>query len=164
MPSSPRIRLGEIFTATYLAFITPLVRPTAAADWTGAPPSLFLCGEGRGADSNKVVAQRALSQGSCAVWEQYEVMPHGFMLLLKSSHSRSCLSKDGRASVGSVSKKPVPRRGGGNFIDVETLSAKEVDVGIFTELTDEDAVMYNRAQMTRRRAWNEKRRNVKPSL
>ena len=54
----------------------------------------LLCGEERASDSNKVIAQRAQSQGVQVVWEQYEAMPHMFMMTLeKTPHSGLCFKQ-----------------------------------------------------------------------
>lgn len=142
----------------------PLVSPTAAADWTGAPPLLFLCGDERAADSNRVIARQALSQGCRVVWEQYEIMPHIFMFLLeKFPHSALAFER-----WASFCRKCVEEGGGmksrGSFVEVETLSAKEVDLRNLTTLTVEDARAYMRAEQATRRAWTDKVWNVKPSL
>lgn len=52
----------------------------------------------------------------------------------------------------------------GSFVEVETLSAKEVDLRNLTTLTVEDARAYMRAEQATRRAWTDKVWNVKPSL
>lgn len=128
----------------------PLVSPCVAKDWTGAPPLLFLCGEERVADSNKIIAQRAFSQGCSVAWEQFESMPHIFLLALESlPHShlaferwagfcKDCVGGGMRGSRGMV-------------FEVESLEGRAVDVGGLTEIGVEEALGYMRGQQSRRR-------------
>ncbi|KAL8849740.1 MAG: hypothetical protein Q9221_005284 [Calogaya cf. arnoldii] len=61
----------------------PLVSPLAAKDWTKSCPMFFSCGEEMLQDECKAVASLAANQGVTVVWEQYEAMPHCFVLLLE---------------------------------------------------------------------------------
>ena len=135
------------------ALCHPLVSPTAASDWHGAPPMLLLGGEERSSDSIKVIAQRAHSQGVQVVWEQYEGMPHTFMLVLKATpHSTLCfqhLAKFCQAAVGDA--KQIKSQG--VFIEVETLHARTVDMEHLTALTVEDARKMMHAQRVTKRVW-----------
>lgn len=60
------------------ALCHPLVSPTIAKDWTGSPPMWFCCGQEMLANSSKVIAQRAASQGCRVRCTEYEAMPHCF--------------------------------------------------------------------------------------
>ncbi|MCJ1264974.1 hypothetical protein MMC22_004849 [Lobaria immixta] len=92
----------------------PLVAPTLAENWKGAPPIWLCCGEEMLADESKVIAQRAVSQGCTVIWIQYEIMPHTFPFLLKvpqTLHSltscanfcRACVyAADGVTTQGSI--------------------------------------------------------------
>ncbi|KAI4246798.1 MAG: hypothetical protein L6R40_001827 [Gallowayella cf. fulva] len=60
----------------------PLVSPLATNDWAGSCPMWFAYGEERLADEGKAVASLAAKQGVTVIWEQYEAMPHVFLLLL----------------------------------------------------------------------------------
>lgn len=131
----------------------PLVSPCVAKDWTGAPPLLFICGEERAADSNKLIAKRAWEQGCEVVWEQYEAMPHIFMLALERlPHSQFAFERwagfckrcvEGGGWVGSR----------GMFVEVETLRTRDVDVGDLTKLTVEEALVYMRTEQAKRRVF-----------
>lgn len=61
------------------ALCHPLVSPTAAIDWAGAPPMRFGYGEEMLADEGAIIARRAARQGTCVIWEQFEGMPHSFV-------------------------------------------------------------------------------------
>ncbi|KAL2822227.1 Alpha/Beta hydrolase protein [Aspergillus cavernicola] len=62
-----------------------LVSPATVEDWTGAPPMWFACGcEERGIDGNRVVASQAAKAGVTVVWNEYEGMPHEFMIFLSA--------------------------------------------------------------------------------
>ena len=75
-PSTPP--RGDLY-CDLSAICHPLVSPTAAIDWTGAPPLRFACGEEMLADEGAVIARRAAQQGVCVEWEQFEAMPHSFV-------------------------------------------------------------------------------------
>ena len=75
-PSTPP--RGDIY-CDLSAICHPLVSPTAAIDWTGAPPMSFACGQEMLADEGAVIARRAAQQGVCVVWEQFEGLPHSFV-------------------------------------------------------------------------------------
>ena len=131
----------------------PLVSPTAATDWTLAPPILFVCGDERAVDSNKVIAQRALSQGALVVWQEYEAMPHIFMLLLeKLPHSSLCFERWAQFCRQCV-QDPGSLRTSGTFVEVETLRSKEVDMTHLTAITVEEALVSMHAQRDTRRVW-----------
>ena len=136
------------------ALCHPLVSPTVAKDWTGAPPLLFICGEERVLDSNKVIAQRAVSQGVTVVWEEFEVMPHIFMLFLAHlPHSsvgferwagfcRQCVQDKGNLKTS------------GSIVEVETLRRKKIDMKHLTILSVEEALVLMYAHKSTRKAWS----------
>ena len=131
----------------------PLVSPTAAKDWTGAPPLLFICGEERVSDGNKVIAQRASSQGVSVIWQEYAVMPHIFMLFLEDlPHSRLCLKKWAEFCMQCVQNRGSLKTNG-SLVEVDTLHSKDVDMKHLTTLTVEDALVLMRAQKSVREVW-----------
>ena len=143
---------GEIY-CDLSALCHPLVSPTAAPDWTGSPPMLIVCGEERASDSNKVIAQRAQSQGVRIVWEQYEAMPHTFMTLLdRTAHSILCF-EHWAEFCRAVVANPDSVETSGNCIRVETLRSTAVDMENLTKLTVEDALSMMNAQKATRRVW-----------
>lgn len=134
------------------ALCHPLVSPTAATDWTGAPPLLFICGEERAADSNKVIAQRAFDQKVSVVWEQYEGMPHIFMQLMdKLPHSKMSMEKWAQFCVSCVDGNEVASRGA--VVEVETLQRREVEMSRLTDMTVEEARSRMQAQRATRKVW-----------
>jgi acetyl esterase/lipase len=134
------------------ALCHPIVSPTAATDWSGAPPLLFICGEERAADSSKVIAQRAFDQGVSVVWEQYEGMPHIFMQLMgKLPHSRMSMERWASFCVDCVAGVKVGSCG--TFVEVETLQRREAKMSNLTDLTVEEAVCRMQAQRATRKVW-----------
>jgi len=76
----------------------PLVSPSTAKDWTGAPPIWMAVGEERLADSAKVVAQTAKSQGVVVHYENYKSMPHFWIAIFKKWwQSERCMNSWGEA-------------------------------------------------------------------
>ena len=62
----------------------PLVSPSTAQSWLGSPPMWIAIGGGeRCSDSARVVAQAAARQGVMVKWEEYEAMPHIWVMLVK---------------------------------------------------------------------------------
>ena len=56
----------------------PVVSPTAAADWSGAPPVWFSSGQEQVIDAVRFLSQLASSQGVSVILKEYEAMPHFF--------------------------------------------------------------------------------------
>ena len=114
---------------------------------------LIVCGEERASDGNKVIAQRAQSQGVRVVWEQYEAMPHTFMTLLdRTAHSILCF-EHWAEFCRAVVANPDSVKTSGNCIWVETLRSTAVDMENLTNLTVEDALSMMNAQKATRRVW-----------
>lgn len=104
----------------------PLVAPTLAENWKGAPPLWLCCGEEMLADQSKVIAQRAVSQECTVIWIQYETMPHTFPFLLKvpqTLHSLTSCANFCRACVHAAHGMTTQ----GSILD-RFMSAKSVDV------------------------------------
>ena len=87
MPSFPPDEIWPTQPPRYSAYCEgvalchPLISPTNAKDWSGAPPMWFACGEESVLDSNKAIARRAARQGISVKWEEHTGMPHIFPLL-----------------------------------------------------------------------------------
>ena len=63
----------------------PLVSPSAATDWHGAPPMLLTVGGAeRARDGARTVAWRAQEQGVPVQYREYENMPHDFAVTLQN--------------------------------------------------------------------------------
>ena len=60
------------FPAIDLAFVTRLISPTAAADWTDPPPILFLRGDDGDADSTRYL--RSEEYRKVRVWCSVEAV------------------------------------------------------------------------------------------
>lgn len=84
-----------------------LVSPAAVRDWTGAPPMFFLCGsEERGIDGNRVVASQAAKSGVTVTWNEYEGMPHDFILIMaKLPQAKHAMALWARACVDFIASK-----------------------------------------------------------
>ncbi|KAI9722163.1 MAG: hypothetical protein M1828_004845 [Chrysothrix sp. TS-e1954] len=78
----------------------PLVSPSAASDWTDAPPMfLGVGGAERARDGVRAVAVRAAAQGVNVRYAEYENMPHDFAVVLggKIPAADHCLRSMGLA-------------------------------------------------------------------
>jgi len=75
---------GQVYCETS-AVCHPLVSPTSATSWKGAPPMYFAAGLGeRLVDSVKVIARNAAMQEVVVQWDGFELMPHIWPLLFRS--------------------------------------------------------------------------------
>ena len=135
------------------ALCHPLVSPVAARDWTGAPPMLIVCGEERGMDSNKLLAQRATAQGICVQWQQYEALPHVFMLMMpKLPHSALCFKTWAKFCLDCV-KEPDLVQSHASVVGVKSLNGRTVDPTRLTSLTLDEALRLMNTKRHERRVW-----------
>jgi len=118
----------------------PLVSPTAARSWKGAPPMWLASGQERLTDSMMVIAQTAASQGCYVMWEQYEAMSHTWpMMFEKLPQTELCFRNWAAACRKLVSSRAGPIISSGIFIGIEKMQVSEVDVAHLTQLTVEEA-------------------------
>ncbi|KAL9117879.1 MAG: hypothetical protein Q9187_005579 [Circinaria calcarea] len=118
----------------------PLISPTAAESWEGAPPMWIASGQERLTDSVKVIAQTAAKQGVCVLWEEYEAMPHTWPMILENlPQTELCFKHCARACESFVSQGGEKPASGGFYISVEKLETRAVDVNALTSLTVEEA-------------------------
>lgn len=118
-----------------------LVSAAAVRDWTGAPPMWFALGSlERGLDGNRVTASQAARCGVPVQWNEYEGMPHEFMIILggfpQSKHCFGTWAKvckdfaDGKPSVSCAQKFMMPDCADivdlGNVADISPLEFEEV--------------------------------------
>ncbi|QSZ30169.1 hypothetical protein DSL72_004689 [Monilinia vaccinii-corymbosi] len=80
-PTSPP--RPNIYSETPL-LLHPLVSPLAAPtpSWAQTPPILFQTGTELLTDESKILAARIVRAGASVRWEQYDMMPHCFALVL----------------------------------------------------------------------------------
>lgn len=154
-PSAPP--RGELYCELSM-ICHPLVSPTAAKDWTGAPPMFISCGEERVADANIIIAKRARSQGVCVRFEQFEAMPHLFMLLLANTpHAERYYS--GWADFCKMCvERPHKLRSEETLVEVETLNERSIDLDNFSLSYDSALALMNAAKDAGR-VWNGPERN-----
>ena len=106
----------------------PLVSPLAAKSWRGAPPMYIAIGsKERNSDSTKVPAQLAAQQGVPVIWDEYELMPHNWpMILPKYPHSIKTYHSWSAACLRFLAGDKIQTTG--TFTDFESLSTSEVNV------------------------------------
>ncbi len=121
------------------ALCHPLVSPTAAIDWAGAPPMRFGCGEEMLADEGGIIARRAARQGTCVSWEQFEAMPHSFVGYLSwLPQTKLCFRHWADFCLQCV-QDPRALVTQGAFIEFEGLTSHAVDVASMSVPTVEEA-------------------------
>jgi acetyl esterase/lipase len=129
------------------ALTHPLVSPLAARDWAGSPPLFFSVGQEMLRDEDAVLAQRAVAQGVCVVWREFEAMPHCFAMLLEGlkgaavhydEYAKFCRDVVAQGPAGAAAAVS-----NGVFIEAKTLKRRDVDVKAgLTEIKDDEADEY----------------------
>ena len=107
-PSNPP--RGQVYCETS-AVCHPLVSPTSATSWVGAPSMYFAAGLGeRLVDSVKVIARNAALQGVIVQWDGFELMPHSWPLLFRSwPQTDLCCQHVAAACLDFTTGQPVSR-------------------------------------------------------
>ncbi|KAF2863890.1 lipase/esterase [Piedraia hortae CBS 480.64] len=132
----------------------PLVSPTAAADWKGAPPMYHCVGEEMLEDDIRTLAKRAAEQGVAVQLDAFEAMPHCFALTAPDGTPLANVCMD---SWARFCARPGHEGCRGRFWDVKSRS-KEFDVATCTDLTVEKARKYmNEVKVRRIKAFREGR-------
>ncbi|KAK5117950.1 hypothetical protein LTR62_003994 [Meristemomyces frigidus] len=117
----------------------PLASPLAAKSWENCPPLWFCTGTELLSDEDKIVAQRAASQGTVVQYEEYEAMPHCFAMLIPSlATADRCLSSWGAFCRRCV-EEPGSVKTNGTFIHAKSGEENVVNVEKITEITIEKA-------------------------
>lgn len=118
----------------------PLVAPATTVDWKGAPPFWIACGEERLADSSKIIAQTAASQGVLVLWEQYQAMPHTWALIFpKWPQSIRCMASWAHA-CRSFANPQARLLTEGKYIHAKHMNEENVLVTELTPLTPQKAL------------------------
>ena len=117
------------------------------------------------ADSNKLLAQRAATQGVCVRWEQYAEMPHIFMLMLgKLPQSALSFQNWAHFCLQCVDKSEKRPQSSGAWFKAETLEKLKVDPEHLTDLSLEEALSMMREERAKRKVWTGPTRNKKAAL
>ncbi|KAL8680657.1 MAG: hypothetical protein Q9186_003142 [Xanthomendoza sp. 1 TL-2023] len=111
----------------------PLVSPLAAKDWTGSCPMWFACGEEMVADEASAIASLAAKQGVTMLWEQYEAMPHCFLLIFEHLEASKKAFKNWAAFCARVAGGAEGQAGAkletkGTWFAAKTCKETDVDV------------------------------------
>ncbi len=155
-PSTPP--RGELYCDLSI-ICNPLVSPTAAKDWTGAPPMFICCGEERAADSNVVIAKRAKSQGVCVTFKQFEAMPHLFMVFLANSpHAERCYTDWAEFCTLCIEPRRI-QRSEETVIEIGTLGERDIDLNRFI-LSYDSALALMKAAKDAGRVWHGPERSI----
>ncbi|KAI9713759.1 MAG: hypothetical protein M1828_001353 [Chrysothrix sp. TS-e1954] len=109
-------------------YLHPLVNPLVAVDWTDSPPLWFAAGGGeRLLDSTKIVAGRAASQGVPVIYEEYEGLPHMFVMMFpKLPQSPYCYKSWAKACRKMATGEHSETKG--YFIEMPRCKTSEIDV------------------------------------
>lgn len=178
-PLSPR--RGDIYCTTSM-FTHPLVCPSLARSWKGAPPIWFANGQERCVDSVKVIARLAAQEGVKVAWEEYDGMCHVWMSIFPdwwqsrrvferwSAWAVGCVrlandsahSSDeqgaGKVIIGNIKSMEIKMGGSGiSFNKVE----REIDILRLEEWTPDDAMVMLKKEQHRRVEWLESLGKIK---
>ncbi|PNH40461.1 hypothetical protein VD0004_g6545 [Verticillium dahliae] len=115
----------------------PLATLLMARDWTGAPPVYVCTGWELLADEDKYIAKHLRSQGVPVVFEEYEGMPHCFVLLMPGTpNAQRCFEgwagfmKAVVGTFGGIESRAVS-------IKAKTLEETELSFESLSEVTEE---------------------------
>ena len=131
-PSDPP--RGNYYCETSMLY-HPLVCPMAVKRWHGCPPIYIAMGsKERLVDGGKLIAQFAARQGIAVQWDEYEMMPHNWpMVIPDHPHSKQCYSSWSEA----CSRFAGGERGTtkGTFTELDSMRIRNRDVTKLTTLT-----------------------------
>lgn len=122
------------------------------------------CGEEMLTDENKVLAQRAATQGVTVVFEQYEAMPHCFSMLLMGLEGSKKGFESWTGFITSCVQRPESIRTKGKLVEAKTLKESEIDVTKASEYEFEDVIRRMKDAMERRVTGNETEAKTMPKL
>ena len=116
----------------------PLVSPLVAKSWKGTPPMYIAIGSAEcNLDATRVVAQTAARQGVIVIWDEYELMPHNWPMVLKMYPQTSrCYQSWAEACTKFVRAEVIVITG--TFISWGSLAITEIDVENLMSLTMEE--------------------------
>lgn len=147
-PSNPP--RGNIYCETSM-ICHPLVSPSAALSWVGAPPMWFALGEERMVDAAKVIIKRAYAQGVNVHWEQYEAMPHNWPMLFPNfSQSKLCMRRWAGVCRMYVETQALPSSA--EFVSVSQ-EIRKVDLDELSAFTPEETLARMRNKQARMKPW-----------
>ena len=144
------------------AFCHPLVSPTIAETWTGAPPMWFCCGEEMLVDNSRVITQRAANQGCTVLWVEYEAMPHCFPFILDVPQKIQSFKRWARFCYTCVEHPSTLRSEGirvGTSMNVQSVDIRHLINLSYNEV--KERMRRNMQQMAKR---YQEKGNVKPKL
>lgn len=120
----------------------PLVSVMGADSWAGSPPLWMNTGGEMLTDEDKIVASRAAQQGVTVQYEEYEVMPHCFPMLISHLKQSSMCLKSWGSFCRRVVNEPESIKTSGTFIHAPTCKEEAVDVTKRARYTIEEARKY----------------------
>ena len=131
----------------------PLVSPVAAKDWDGAPPLYIAVGSTeRVSDCAKVTAQRAAKQGVVVLWDEYELMPHNWPMVLPDfPQAEMCYVAWAEACARFAGGEVTSNAGA--FIEFDGLKKRVVDVEWLTALKDVEVERLMKVAWSKVKPW-----------
>ena len=127
------------------ALCHPLVSPTIAKDWTGAPPLFFCCGQEMLVDNSKIIAQRAVSQGCTVLWAEYDTMPHCFPFIFDIPQTEDSFARWAKFCQACVNRPSTVTSQGVGFD--KNGNTRSVDVANLIDLSFEEVEHRMRRKM-----------------
>lgn len=130
----------------------PLVSPMLAKSWQGSPPMYIAVGsKERLIDAAKVLRQQAAGQGVEVLWDEYELMPHSWpMILPKYPQSIRCYRVWAEACVKFVAGRGWSK---GYFTHFDDVSTEDTRIEAGNALTVDEARSRARARQASIRPW-----------
>ncbi|KAF2097401.1 acetyl-hydrolase [Rhizodiscina lignyota] len=141
----------------------PLVSPLAAKSWAGAPPIFFLLGQEMLEDENKVIAGQAVKQGVKVVWEQYEALPHHFIMMMEWIEASKMAYKSWGKFIKDVVERPEEVKTSGTWVTAKKLERQNLDLSKLDVLSEDEVRRRMKEFQAKRREGEEKEGKVEPA-
>ena len=145
----------------------PLVSPILSKSWRGSPPIYIAVGsKERIVDGAKLLAQQAAREGTKVLWDEYELMPHSWpMVLPRYPQATACISAWANACMDFVAGVGKNGEGSkGQFRCFKGMSIQDIDVTAMTPLTVDYARTVMRMRQAAIRPWTGNTKATKANL
>lgn len=112
----------------------------AATSWEGAPPIFIQTGTELLTDEGRHVAAKAARQGVRVVYEEYEMMPHCFAMILETLPASRMFFGSWAGFISQCTSKPEEIETGGTTVKPKTLEESVVEVEGLSGYSDDEVL------------------------
>lgn len=145
------------------AMAHPLVSPLAAKSWACAPPVFVVLGQEMLEDENKFVASEVIKQGGKVVWEQFEALPHHFVMMLEWTEAAKMAYESWGKFIKDVVERPDEVKTNGTWVTAKKLERQNLDMGKLDTFSEEEVRRRMREAVAKKREGEEKEGKIRPA-